>query len=248
MLLGLSEKEVRVYVAIVESGKVTAQKISRKTDINRTTVYSILKQLLEKGFIIEDHGGSSRYFMTSGKEQLLEVYRKEVQKVRNKKEIFSELISEIESLPKSTSYSVPKIRFYDEIHLKNALYNQLPKWIESASTEEERQWWGFQDVSLPEKFKEWFDYHWEIFPDNYGNRLFTNDKGFEKELVKKFSTERRQIKYLPHSHQFTSTQAILGDYVLFVVTSSKPNYMIEIHDRVIAHNLREMFKLLWNKI
>ncbi len=246
--IGLNDKEITIYTVIIESVKITAQKIAQKTGINRTTVYSTLKQLQEKGFITEDQAGASRYFMTTGKTELQEVYRKEVQKIKDKKEVFTELIAEIESLPKSTSYSVPKIRFYDEIHIKDALYNQLPKWIESADTDDQKQWWGFQDVSMPEQFEEWFHHHWEIFPDDFGTRLLTNDKGHEKVISEKITDERRQIKYLPNSQQFTSTQAVLGDYVLFVITSSKPRYMIEIHDKVMAHNMREMFKLLWEKI
>jgi hypothetical protein len=41
---------------------------------------------------------------------------------------------------------------------------------------------------------------------------------------------------------------VLGDYVFFCVTSTKPHYCVEIHDAVMAENLREMFKGVWEKI
>jgi hypothetical protein len=48
-------------------------------------------------------------------------------------------------------------------------------------------------------------------------------------------------------NEFTATQAVLGDYVIYAMTDEKPFYMIEIHDRVMAHNFRQVFKLLWEK-
>ena len=62
------------------------------------------------------------------------------------------------------------------------------------------------------------------------------------------SDDRRQIKYWAKTNDFTATHAVLGNYVLFIVTKQHPYYMVETHDAVMAQNLRELFKGFWDKI
>lgn len=57
----------------------------------------------------------------------------------------------------------------------------------------------------------------------------------------------RRIRYIEsNKHSFTGTQAVVGDYIIYIMTHEKPYYMIEIHDRVMAHNARATFKILWD--
>lgn len=41
------------------------------------------------------------------------------------------------------------------------------------------------------------------------------------------------------------TQWVAGDYVINIITSHKPHYLVEIKDAVMAENLREMLKGMW---
>ena len=61
--LGLSEKEARVYLTVLEYKKITPSDVARITEINRTTVYSVAKELIKMGMIVEDRGGISRRLM-----------------------------------------------------------------------------------------------------------------------------------------------------------------------------------------
>ncbi len=51
--LGLSEKEAKVYLALVQVDSDSIQNISQKTKINRTTVYPVLESLKKKGLVSE---------------------------------------------------------------------------------------------------------------------------------------------------------------------------------------------------
>lgn len=246
--LGFGTKEIVVYLCILEHGKLSAAAVARITRINRTTVYSVAKELIAKGVIAEDIGGTNRYYTALPVEDLRALYTKEEQTLKEKKSAIESAIAELSAIPKNKHYSVPKIRFIDERHLDDFLYKQLPVWIESAKGKD-RNWWGFQDTSFIDTHSEWFKYHWEIFPADYGTRLFTNKKSSEEEFAKHVDdTERRQVKYWKKSEDFTATHAVLGDYVLFGVTGEHPYYAVEIHDAVMAENLRQMFKGMWEEI
>jgi sugar-specific transcriptional regulator TrmB len=49
--LGLSNNQAKVYLALVESGTLTAQKISLVSEIARPDVYRVLNQLCQEGFV-----------------------------------------------------------------------------------------------------------------------------------------------------------------------------------------------------
>lgn len=246
--LGFSDKEIAVYLCVLENGKLSAAAVSRITKINRTTVYSVSKELVKKGVIHEDLGGTNRYYTALPPEELKNLYKTEEEKLNQKKLVIEDTIRELSALPKSKQYSVPKIRFIDELHMNDFLFKQLPVWIESAKKKDDHNWWGFQDATLLEEYKDWIEYHWKIFPEDFGTRLLTNDKQAEKELAKRIPNEKRQVKYWDKTVNFTATHAVLGDYVLFIVTNQRPHYLVETHDAVMAQNLREMFKGFWEKI
>lgn len=245
--LGFSEKEIALYLCVLEHGKLSAAAVARITKINRTTVYSVSKELISKGVITEDIGGSNRYYTALPVEEFRQVYKKEEQTIKEKQKIVEQLIGELALVPKSKNYSVPKIRFIDERQLNDFLHKQLPNWIESAKSTDPN-WWGFQDVSLLENYSDWVEYHWEIFPENMGLRLFTNKKPAEQELATRELKERRQVKYWDKSIDFTATHVVLGNYVIFIVTNQHPHYLVETHDAVMAENLRQMFRAMWETI
>ena len=67
-------------------------------------------------------------------------------------------------------------------------------------------------------------------------------------MSKKKYASQRHIKYWDKSDEFTTTQVVIGDYILMIMTREHPNYLIEIHDRVMANNLREIFKAIWKMV
>ena len=58
----------------------------------------------------------------------------------------------------------------------------------------------------------------------------------------------REIKYWDRWPDFTASTLICGDYVIMGKIDEEPNYLVEIHDKTLAHNMRELFKGIWEKI
>lgn len=240
--LGFNEKEVSVYLTILEHGKITPASVSRLTGINRTTVYSIAKDLVEKGVIVEDLGGKQGYLVALPPQDLQSLVQKEERALQNRKLLINQAIEGLQSYSKNTKYSIPKIHFVDEEDLENYLYKQTPKWNQSV-LESGTLWWGFQDASFVKKYEEWIDWFWEKGnPQKTELKLLSNELA-EKAKHKKFAD--RKVNYWEGSADITATTWIAGDYVIMVVTSQRPCYLVEIHDSVMAKNFREMFKSIW---
>jgi sugar-specific transcriptional regulator TrmB len=60
--LGLTAYESAVYLSLVESGVMTASKVSERADVPFSKVYEVLNSLDRKGWIEVERGRPSRYF------------------------------------------------------------------------------------------------------------------------------------------------------------------------------------------
>ncbi len=242
--LGLGNKEQTVYKLILEHGKIAPALISRLAKINRTTVYSVAKELKDKGLIVEDMGGRTLYFLPVREKELEKVIETENEKAKEKVSSIRELQEFLKNVPESKSYSVPKIRFVDEVDLDKYIYEAAPRWTESMK-EGNKTWWGYQDHTFVEKFGKWVDWYWKTTDKDVDLKLFSNQSDIEKEMVSK-KIERRKIKFLD-TNEFSATQWIIGSYIVMIITKERPYYLIEINDSVMAHNMSQVFRELWGK-
>lgn len=87
---GLSEKEIAVYLALVELGPSSVREISAKSKVNRGTSYDILKSLIEIGIVSYYNKESKQYFIAEQPEKLLSA-------IDRKKEDLDEVRGNIES-------------------------------------------------------------------------------------------------------------------------------------------------------
>jgi predicted transcriptional regulator len=242
--LGLGKKEVVIYKQILEYGKIAPAHLSRLTAIQRTTVYSVAKELIEKGLITEDVSGRSVYYSPVDAAHLDTINRNELRKLEEKRSYIQKLQQYIISLPKSKSFSVPKIKMINENDVLDYLYSATPIWNNSL-TGNDHTWWGFQDISFVTTYESWIDWYWTTISKKTQLKMLTNADSIEEKMQSKNYT-RRNLKFIQNT-ELTATQWVVGDYVIMIITAQRPYYLIEIHDSVLAHNMREMFKLLWNK-
>ncbi|MEI6022310.1 MAG: helix-turn-helix domain-containing protein [bacterium] len=245
--IGLTDKEIQVFLTVFQNKRILPARISTLSGINRSTVYVIGEKLEKEGLITIDYGNSSRYFVAPDIQDLEKQLKQEEEKLQKKEQSYKNLLKELKNLPVTGKYSVPKIRFIAEHQLKDFLIKESDKWAKSALLYD-KTWWGYQDPTLLEQYESWPDYFWPKYKNDILMKIFTNKKIIEKKISKKNYSGKRMIKFLdPKKHDFSATQVVVGEYILMIVTREHPHYLIEIHDAVMAHNLRESFKLMWGE-
>ena len=241
--LGFSEKEIEVYLALLRSGKANPTDVANVTRINRTTVYSVTKSLLEKGAVSEDIGGKTLYLVPTPPEHLLQALAEEQAALDSRKVLAESVIKELARIPSSTQYSIPRIRFIEEGDLEQHLYKQSLVWVEN-NTKFDCIWWGFQDHTFVEVYREWLEWIWKEYGKQIAVNLLSNQSQIESELQGRISPNRH-IAFWDKAEQFTATTWIIGDYLIMIMTRQHPFYLMEIHDPVLAHNQREVFRGIW---
>ena len=61
--LGLKEKEARVYLAGLELGLTSIQKLAERTGITRPTAYEIVRALEQRGLFAETTTNKKKFFV-----------------------------------------------------------------------------------------------------------------------------------------------------------------------------------------
>lgn len=248
--LGLNDTEIAVYLAVVAHGRITPAAVARITRINRTTVYSTAKLLASKGLITEDLGATKTELVALPPEDITTLLDEERRRLETKEREAKGAIKELKKLARAASYSVPKISFIDEERLEAYLYKQSPTWSASIqATDPDKTWWGIQDHAFVEdpRYQEWIDWYWrESAPKDVRLCLLSNQSDIETEMKKRRYTAR-QIRFWP-GMEATTTIWICGDYIVMIAGRSRPHYLVEIHDRVMADNLRHVFKNIWRTL
>jgi len=68
--IGLSEKEAEVYLALLEGDSFSILEIAKKTKINRTTIYPVIKSLAEKGLVSETTTDAKTHYQAESPDRL----------------------------------------------------------------------------------------------------------------------------------------------------------------------------------
>lgn len=233
--LGLSDKEIVVYLAVLQKGRIDIPELSKITSINRTTIYGVADDLSRKGFIIQDLGARPSVLMALPPEQLRQI-------VERQKNVIENLIPELHSVSQDTGFSVPKIKFVPEVDLESYLYSETDRW-ESSMKDSEEAVWGVQDSDFSKKYSEWINWYYSRFKEKRHKVNIVTNESKEKQNV----FEGRNVLSFAPDLDFNSAIWVWGNYIIMVSYKEKPNYLIEIYDKNLAYNLRELFRGIWVK-
>jgi sugar-specific transcriptional regulator TrmB len=244
--IGLSEKEAEVYVCVAEYTTITPSGIAQKTGISRPTVYAAGKNLAKRGLILEEETPSGVRFSIAPFDAITGILERQQDDLDAQFAIAQSLVKDLESLPKSLGYSVPKVRFINEAHMEEYIYKKAPEWDKTA-LHRDATWWGVQDSTLVKHLSEWLAWYWKRADKRMCTKIVTNDKEEGYSFTGQ-ENPRREMRYWKGSDKIRTTQMIIGDYILIVNTFKKPYSIFEIYDAVTAEGLRQVFKGLWDEV
>lgn len=241
--LGFHANESKVYLALAELGKASPAILAKRIGLPRTTVYSILESLSEKGLVAAEKQMQRTYFSALPPSALSRTIETERANLKEKERAASELEQLVSPFFRSVNFSIPKMQFFEGKNaVSNLLYEQGMKWGESTQ-QYDSIWWGYQDHTFVEQYRTWLDWYWPNRGPEEKVQLISNRTPIERELKGKI--KNREIIVGPKGFHFSSTIWVCGDYIILIMTRQEPHYAFQIKDTVFAANMREMFKMLW---
>jgi len=233
-LLGIEEKQGKVYLALLELGMCSIQKISEVSGVKRTSIYNFLDSMQEQGLIFSIQKGTRSYIVPENPEILLQKAKKQLSLVQN---TLPSLLS-LYNMPGA----YPKVKFYTGKEGLKRVYNEFIK-------KSKEPIYGFSDYekmfsALDE------DWLWEIPLERRKNKCkfysIAKEGPYGRMVQKKDEEQYRQTK-LVKEVQFDTEINIFSDKVLFF-SFRRPFMVAVIEDRAIAQTFYSVWKLVWNSL
>jgi len=242
--LDFSDKEIQIYLTLLQEGELSPQKISKLTNINRSTVYAVCDDLCRLGVIKKNPIKSTSSYLALDPVELQKLYKQDEKDLIIKKAKINSAITELEKIAKDTQYTIPKITFVTEEEINKYLHERSAEW-DKEMAKANNIWWGFQDASFVDHYEKWIDWYWQQNNPDIVVQLLSNLTLKEESI--KTDYPRRKIKFLNRKHNFDSTIWLIGDFVVIIQTQEKPFYLYEIHEPQLANSMRFMLSELWDQ-
>ena len=234
--IGFSNKEVRVYLALLQLGQATATRIARLAAINRTTAYDILATLASKHLVTALGKEPKQEYRAESPDHLV-VYQKErLKQGVGYLAIVEELVPQLKSFHMVTDR--PVVRFYEgEKGLRYVYEDTL------TAHETIRAYASVEDTNagLPGYFPK---YYKRRTAAGIGIRaIFPHTKeASERSAFDKI--EKRESVHVPREKYAFSPEINIYDNKV-MIASWKEKLGITIESREISDAMKKIFELAW---
>jgi len=243
--LGFSEKEVEIYLAIIKLDQASASLVAKETDINRTTVYDILEELMVKGVVSKIKKAGKTYFYALPPDKLIDYLEREKReynkKIDTQKAKVEKIMPELVSIQNLHSVNKPKVQFYEgEKGMREAYEDSLQAdgIIRAYANVEEMH------KGLPNFFPEYYKRRAEA---NIHIRAVLPQNQASLDRASKDSEEMRTTKFLPEKKMTFSPEInIYNNKVL--IASWKESMAIVIESKELAEFHKLTYDLLWDSL
>lgn len=110
--VGLSEKESKIYLALLQVDRDTIQDLAKRTGINRTTVYPVLESLQKKGLVSETQEGKKVSYMAEPPERLETFVERQRVLFEEKSKRLKDVIPQIKSIQREQGER-PVVKYFE---------------------------------------------------------------------------------------------------------------------------------------
>ncbi len=81
--IGLTERESKVYLALLELGSTTTGPLVKKSGVPNSKIYEILESLQNKGLVSWIIKGKTKYFQASDPKKILSIFKEKEREIEN---------------------------------------------------------------------------------------------------------------------------------------------------------------------
>ena len=235
--IGLKEKEIKVYIALLKEGSSLANQLAKKTNILRSSIYDYLDILLEKGFVSYAIKSGKKYFQAVAPQKILDDFGE-----RKKKE--EEILKKI--VPKLTQMqnTFGKKTFVEIFESKEGMKTVFSRILK----EKPKELLVFGSSGVGYKLLPYFLEHWhnERIKKKIKMKIIYNAKSEAQKRIKEGpSLKFSEVKFLSEEHVSITGTLIYNNKVLLTIWNKESPLAISIESEDINESYRDNFNLLW---
>lgn len=243
---GLDDKEIKIYITLVEKGELNAYALAKITSIHRSTTYAIVERLLVKGFISEIQKDGKTFYSAI---EISEI----ISKIKEKESLLLSLMPEFEKIKEE---GISRVRVFESKESQKQFSFNLFNQVSRGNIKEFYILSGGPSKEVNPQKKDEEDFTSKLFMERLLKELknqkpskkieykgIWNEKFKGSNLLKLFSGlgEDRFLKEIPT----LATLVIFGEYLAYLFTINGIPQVIEIQNKLIAEENKAYFLYMW---
>lgn len=241
--LNLSEKEIVVYLDILQSNDAGILSVAKNTGLSRGTIFDIIEKLKSKGCIAEIKKGKKRRFISeSPTNQFYAMLEKKHNELEKAKKIVEDILPVIKAINVSEDFK-PQVKVYEG---KNGFEKV---WDEILSCKEKK----FLSIARMETF---IGFAGEEFLQELQERkaklgISSRAINEDSEPARKMQADdikfNRETRLAPKEFKFSTTEIVFGDKIAMFSTAQE-NIILVIESKDFAETHRVYFEMMWEML
>ncbi|MDD3487622.1 MAG: helix-turn-helix domain-containing protein [Candidatus Moranbacteria bacterium] len=233
--IGLNEKQAKIYLASLELGETTIKEIAKKADLKRTTIYDLIDEMINAGYIKLTAEGKKKKYLAANPEELQAI-------VKKRESLLSQILPLLNSIS-NVSRGKPKIWFYNGIEGLKDVYSDSLKYsgeILAIGGETTVKALGHDWILGYIKKR--------IQKDIHVRGIVAKSEFIEKEYTSKDQEQFRASKIIDaKKYPFPVEINIYGHQRVFFV-SARDQMGVIIESPEIHQTMKSFFELLWDNL
>lgn len=161
--IGLSDKEVDIYLTILQLGPSPVRRLAERAGINRGTAYDILKSLQDRGLVSYYDRSKRRYFVAENPDKLRQAIDSRQHELVQTLERLDDILPELQSIYNNAG-DKPVSRYYEG---SSGVKTILMDVIETMKRGDDKEYYVYSSAGIRK-------YLYEAFPNFNNERLVAN--------------------------------------------------------------------------
>lgn len=232
---GLSDKEARVYLALLELEVATVNEIAKTAGINRSSTYVVLDSLQKHGLVSISAGKKIKKYVVEPPERLVQIAERAVRTHTDIKHDLNNILPDLKFLYKGMKQK-PSVRIYEG---QQAILNMISEDAKSV----EKVVRVFQSFENVKGFFLDFMPKYSQDSKNSGIKYFsiTSDTETNRKIESMMLPHGKIVLVPKNKYKFTSDFTIFDNSTFFL--SHSDTYAVRVDSKEIADVMKTVFDL-----
>ncbi len=236
--LGFSDKEAKVYMALLKNGPSSVRALASVSEVNRGTTYDILKSLQESGLVSFYHKDTKQFFVAEDPSMLNHALEHRMEKLRDVKEKLVQVIPELKSL--FNEADKPVVKYYEGF---SGVKYVLSDVLETTGHSPKKVYHVFSSAAMRE-------YLYKAFPVFTKERIRRNIKVRSIGVGHKGTVAELSEKKSLNAKKSSPTYILIypGKVAMISVNSTKQPLALIIEDEALCATQQQLFDFIWQAL
>jgi HTH-type transcriptional regulator, sugar sensing transcriptional regulator len=238
---GLTEKESKVYLSLLEIKNQPASTIAQKIGVNRTSCYLVLNSLISKGLITSIKKQNTTIYQAAAPTSILTYIQKQKNELIESENVVNANLQFLQSINEKDSQK-PIVKFYQgETSILN-LY------LETLNNKEKFIYSFLNFDNVPKKIYDLINK--EYLPKRIEKQISANIISVNKETYLTDKEDNkinlRDVKFITNEFPFKVEIQVFDNKTIIINPDDNKLFGVLIENQEIADTIKALHKTFWN--